>query len=72
MDSSPTRLEGLEIAQLISERRLCPYPRPHYRPHAVENTDMIEKLRAMPKEEQQAWLAERRKAHAILQVNLQA
>lgn len=66
MDNTTNRLTGHEIAQLISEGRLCPFPRPSYRPHRDDNAALINTLSAMSPEQQQAWLAERRKERAAL------
>jgi len=66
MDSTTNRLMGHEVAQLISDGVLCPYPKPHAPAHLDDNADLITMLRAMPTEQQQAWLAERRKERLAL------
>jgi hypothetical protein len=67
MDSTTNRLSGPEIAQLISDGVLCPYPKPRELPrHRDDNAELINKLSAMSHEEQDAWLAERRKQRAAI------
>jgi len=59
-------LTNEQLARLIADGRLCPFPRPHYRPHRDDNAELVHTLAAMSREEQQAWLAERRKQRAAL------
>jgi hypothetical protein len=66
MDSTANRLTGHEIAQLISEGRLCPFPKPHAPAHRDDNAALVNQLTTMSREQQQAWLAERRKERAAL------
>jgi hypothetical protein len=66
MDSTANRLTGHEIAQLISDGLLCPYPKPHTPAHRDDNAELIDSLTAMSPEQRQAWLAEKRKARAAL------
>lgn len=66
MDSTANRLTGHEIAQLISEGRLCPFPKPHTPAHRDDNAELISTLTSMSPEQRQHWLAERRKERAAL------
>jgi hypothetical protein len=54
------------MARLISDGLVCPFPRPHYRAHRDDNAELVGALRAMTPDQQQAWLAERRKQRAAL------
>ncbi|NJN65370.1 MAG: hypothetical protein HC884_00975 [Chloroflexaceae bacterium] len=66
MDSTTNRLTGHEIAQLIAEGRICPFPRPSYQPHDY-NAVAVQEVMALSPEQRQAWLAEKRKKRAALQ-----
>lgn len=65
MDSTTNRLSGHEIAVLISEGRLCPYPRGDYKPHRYD-PEVTREVMEMTPEQKQAWLAERRKEYAAM------
>lgn len=70
MDGTANRLTDQEIRQHILDGTLCPFPRPSSRPHLEDNTELVNALSAMSREQQQAWLAERRKQRAILLASL--
>lgn len=67
MDSTANCLTGHEIAQLISEGRLCPFPRPAYTPHDY-NASAVQEVMALSPEQRRVWLEEKRKKRAMLEM----
>lgn len=65
MDSTANRLTGEELAWLISEGRLCPYPRPQYQPHDY-NATAVQEVMSLSPEQRRLWLEERRKQRVAL------
>jgi len=65
MESTTNRLTKYEVARLISDGLLCPYPRPVYRPHEY-NAAATAEVMAMSPEQRKQWLAEKRKERAAM------
>ncbi len=60
------KLTGQEIARMISDGVLCPYPQPAYKPHDY-NADAIEKVADMSPEQRREWLRQAREKRLALQ-----
>ncbi len=70
MDSSTNhKLTGQEIARMISDGVLCPYPQPAYTPHDY-NAGAIEKVADMSPEQRMEWLRQAREKRLALQARV--